>query len=88
VKTIKISDKEILDFVKENMTIAKDITGHIEIKKVLCSIIGNVDGDVRGSVCGHVYGNVRGDVCGDVGGNVNRDVIGDVGNNVYGNVNG
>jgi len=81
---MKLTDKEILDFVKENITIVKDMTGHIEIKEVLCSIIGNVGGhvcgnvygDVRGSVCGHVYGNVRGDVCGDVGGNVNRDVIG------------
>ena len=77
---MKLTDKEILDFVKENMTIAKDITGHIEIKKVFCSIIGNVDGDVGGNVCG----NVGGDVCG----NVDGDVDGDVGGNVYGIVNG
>jgi len=29
---MEISDKEILDFVKENITIVKGMTGHIVIK--------------------------------------------------------
>ena len=57
---MKLTDKEILDFVKENITIAKGMTGHIEIKGVHCSI--------RGNVGGNVCGNVDGDVGGDVGG--------------------
>jgi len=63
---MKISDKEILDFVKENITIAKDTTGHIEIKEVLCSIRGNVIGDVGGDVRGNVEGSVKGYVACDV----------------------
>ena len=39
---MKLTDKEILDFVKENITIAKGMTGHIEIKGVHCSIRGDV----------------------------------------------
>lgn len=81
---MEISDKEILDFVKENITIVKDMTGHIEIEKVLCSIIGDVRGDVDGNVCGDVIG----DVCGDVRGNICGDVIGDVGGSVIGAVFG
>ena len=50
---MKLTDKEILDFVKENITIAKGMTGHIEIKGVHCSIRGDVGGDVVG-----VSGNV------------------------------
>ena len=45
---MKLTDKEILDFVKENITIAKGMTGHIEIKGVHCSIRGNVGGNVCG----------------------------------------
>ena len=41
---MKLTDKEILDFVKENITIAKGMTGHIEIKGVHCSIRGDVGG--------------------------------------------
>ena len=67
---MEISDKEILDFVKENITIVKDMAGHIEIKGVLCSIIGNVHGDVNGNVHGDVDGHVYGDVVGDVVGDV------------------
>ena len=57
---MKLTDKEILDFVKENITIAKGMTGHIEIKGVHCSIRGDVGGDVDGDVRGNVYGNVNG----------------------------
>ena len=49
---MKLTDKEILDFVKENITIAKGMTGHIEIKGVHCSIRGDVGGDVVGDVRG------------------------------------
>ena len=44
---MEISDKEILDFVKENITIVKGMTGHIVIKEVLCSIIGDVIGSAK-----------------------------------------
>jgi len=54
---MKLTDKEILDFVKENITIAKGMTGHIEIKGVHCSIRGDVDGDVGGNVYGIVNGS-------------------------------
>ena len=57
---MKLTDKEILDFVKENITIAKGMTGHIEIKGVHCSIRGDVGGDVVGDVDGNVYGIVNG----------------------------
>ena len=57
---MKLTDKEILDFVKENITIAKGMTGHIEIKGVHCSIRGDVGGDVGGNVGGNVCGNVDG----------------------------
>ena len=57
---MKLTDKEILDFVKENITIAKGMTGHIEIKGVHCSIRGDVGGDVDGDVRGNVYGIVNG----------------------------
>ena len=57
---MKLTDKEILDFVKENITIAKGMTGHIEIKGVHCSIRGDVGGDVVGDVHGNVYGIVNG----------------------------
>lgn len=65
---MKLTDKEILDFVKENITIAKGMTGHIEIKGVHCSIRGDVGGDVDGDVNGDVGGNVGGNVCGNVDG--------------------
>jgi len=81
---MEISDKEILDFVKENITIVKDMAGHIEIKGVLCSIIGNVHGDVNGNVGGNVHGDVNGNVHGDVDGHVYGDVVGDVVGDVWG----
>ena len=56
---MKLTDKEILDFVKENITIAKGMTGHIEIKGVHCSIRGDVGGDVVGDVHGNVNGDVQ-----------------------------
>ena len=31
---MRLADKEILDFVRENITIVKDMTGHIVIKEV------------------------------------------------------
>ncbi len=73
---MKLTDKEILDFVKENITIAKGMTGHIEIKGVHCSIRGDVGGDVDGNVRGDVDGDVNGDVGGNVGGNVCGNVDG------------
>ena len=36
---MKLTDTEILDFVKENITIAKGMTGHIEITGVHCSVL-------------------------------------------------
>ena len=64
---MKLTDKEILDFVKENITIAKGMTGHIEIKGVHCSIRGDVGGDVECEMF-DVHGNVDGDVRGNVDG--------------------
>jgi len=84
----KITDEEILDFVRENLVIDKDDNGNIVIKEVLCSIIGDVGGHVYGNVGGHVGGDVAGDVCGHVGGDVAGDVCGDVEGDVYGNVYG
>ena len=47
---MKPTDKEILDFVKDSLIIGKGMAGNLEIKDVLCSIRGNVCGDVGGSV--------------------------------------
>jgi len=73
---MKITDKEILDFVRDNLVIDKDDNGNFEIKEVLCSIIGDVNGRVIGAVYGDVNGNVNGTVYGDVYRHVRNDVCG------------
>jgi len=80
----KITDEEILDFVRENLVIDKDDNGNVVIKEVLCSIDGHLFGDVKGDVRGSVKGDVCGDVCGDVRGNVVWDVYGKVLGKVHG----
>ena len=64
----KITDEEILDFVRENLVIDKDDNGNVVIKEVQCSIdghlFGDVNGDVRGNVVWDVYGKVLGKVHG------------------------
>ena len=61
-----LTDKEILDFVRENLLIDKDDNGRPTLKEVLCSIDGNVRGDVNGYIDGNVVGDVVGHVSGDV----------------------
>jgi len=80
----KITDEEILVFVRENLVIDKDDNGNVVIKEVLCSIDGHLFGDVKGDVRGNVKGDVCGDVCGDVRGNVVWDVYGKVLGKVHG----
>ena len=80
----KITDEEILDFVRKNLVIDKDDNGNVGIKEVLCSIDGHLFGDVRGDVRGNVRGTVYGDVYRHVGGNVGGNVGGHVGGNVCG----
>ena len=46
----KLTDKEILDFVRDNLTLDKNISGAVYLGKVSCNIIGDVDGDVGGGV--------------------------------------
>ena len=76
----KITDEEILDFVRENLVIDKDDNGNVGIKEVLCSIDGHLFGDVKGDVQGTVGGDVGGDVCG----NVVLDVYGKVLGKIHG----
>ena len=73
---MNLTDKEILDFVRENLTLDKNESGNFEIKEVLCPIHGHIFGDVKG--------DVRGNVCGDVCGNVVWDVYGKVLGKVHG----
>ena len=74
----KITDEEILDFVRENLVIDKDDNGNVVIKEVLCSIDGHLFGDVKGDVHGTVGGDVGGDVCGNVVWDVYGKVLGKV----------
>jgi len=59
-----LTDEEILDFVRENLTLDKDENGSYKLKEILCPVYGDVVGDVKGSVWGNVEGNVLGDVGG------------------------
>ena len=69
-----LTDKEILDFVRENLTLDKDENGSYKLKEIRCPVYGDVLngilGDVVGDVKGTVLGNVKGTVLGDVGGGV------------------
>ena len=67
----KLTDKEILDFVRENLTLDKEVnTNVVLLDEVRCTIRGDVIGDVWGDV----EGNVLGDVAGNVRGNVNGKI--------------
>jgi hypothetical protein len=79
----KLTDKEILDFVRDNLTLDKEY-GLVVLGGVKGSVWGNVDGNVWGNVGRSVKGNVDGDVLGDVDGYV----MGNVGRSVGGSVNG
>ena len=65
-----LTDKEILDFVRENLTLDKDENGSYKLKEIRCPVYGDVGGNVGGNVGGDVLGNVKGTVLGDVGGGV------------------
>ena len=69
---MSLTDKEILDFVREKLTLGKDKDGHYTLKEVSCDVER------------HVNGNVGGNVGGDVGGDVEGDVKGSIKDNVYG----
>ena len=56
----RITDTEILDFVRENLTLYKDEGSDIVIAEVRCNIEGPVFGDVFGDVDGHVFGDIHG----------------------------
>ena len=83
-----LTDKEILDFVRENLTLDKDENGSYKLKEIRCPVYGDVLNDIRGHIGGNVYcdvgGDVGGNVLGDVGGSVCRNVGGNVGGNVHG----
>ena len=79
-----LTDKEILEFVRDKLTLERDPDGNLRLMQVDSDVGGNVFGNVGG----HVVGSVGGDVCGDVGGDVVGSVCGDVGGNVGGNVDG
>ena len=64
---IKLTDKEILDFVRDNLTLDKEVnTNVVLLDEVRCTI--------RGDVLGDVWGDIKGDVLGDVAGNVRGNV--------------
>ena len=73
-----LTDEEILDFVRENLTLDKDENGSYKLKEILCPVYGDVLGDVEGDVVGDVEGSILGDVAGNVGGNVGGAVEGNV----------
>jgi len=83
----ELIDKEILNFVRENLTLEKDDNGSYKIKEILCPVYGDVVNDIHGHVLGNVSGNV-GDIKGSVWGNVEGSVRGDVVNHVFGDVRG
>ena len=91
-EAMSLTDKEILDFVRENLTLGKDKGGHYTLKEVSCDVerhvYGNVGGDVVGDVGGHVVGDIVGTVYGDVYGNVDGNVVGNVKGSIKGNVIG
>ena len=51
----KLTDKEILDFVRDNLTLRKE-HGLVVLGSVKGSVWGNVDGNVGGTVGGNVNG--------------------------------
>jgi len=73
-----LTDKEILDFVRENLTLDKDENGSYKLKEVNCAVEGHVYGNIFGDVRGWIDGTVFGDVVGDVVGAVEGDVVGNV----------
>ena len=78
----EFTDKEILDFAKNNLVFNKDDNDAMQLVAVLCDVYGDIGGDVF-SVVGDV-GIVSGDVSSVVGdvGIVSGDV-GIVGGDVY-----
>ena len=65
----KLTDKEILDFVRKNLTLDKNSLGAVYLGGVSCNIIGDVEGYIIGnvdyierSVSGSVGGNVKGNM--------------------------
>jgi len=74
-----LTDKEILDFVRENLTLDKDENGSYKLKEIRCLVYGDILNDIHGDIFGDVVGDVCGDIFGDVGGGVVGRVLGNVG---------
>ena len=67
----KLTDKEILDFVRENLTLDKEFnTNVVLLDEVRCTIRGDIIGDVWGDIKGEVLGDVAGNVRGNVNGKI------------------
>ena len=73
-----LTDKEILEFVRDNLSLDRGSDGNLRLTQVDSDVFGHVDGHVYGHVGGDVDGHVGGDVGGDVGGHVRGDVRGHV----------
>ena len=87
-KVESLTDKEILAFVRDNLSLDRGTDGNLRLTQVDSDVFGHVYGHVYGHVGGDVDGHVGGDVGGDVGGHVRGDVVGDVGGYVRGHVYG
>ena len=69
-KVESLTDKEILEFVRDNLSLDRDNDGNLRLTQVDSDVFGHVRGDVYGDVCGYVVGDVYGAVWGNVRGNV------------------
>jgi len=61
-----LTDKEILDFVRENLTLDKDENGSYKLKEIRCPVYGDVLNYILGDIVGDVKGSILGNVCGNV----------------------
>lgn len=75
---MKLTNAEILEFVRDNLLIDKDENNCYILKDVYCRVDGNVHGDVNG----YVFGSVKGSVAGDIYCNVHGSVKGDIWDNL------
>lgn len=75
IKYIKMGESEIvLSYDSKTKLISVDV----------CSNLGNINGDVEGSI----FGKVRVDIIGKVGGNIYGDVDGKITGDIWDNVEG
>jgi hypothetical protein len=56
----KITDKEILDFVKQNIELSRNDMGLIRLSGLNCNIFGDHYGNHEGDHKGHHYGDHEG----------------------------